>query len=73
MASILLVAGVLALGRTLELPPSFLRFELLALFALAVAVYPMMRSDGALSGREGGILLADWLLFVAAELWLTFA
>jgi hypothetical protein len=33
----------------------------------------MMRSDGALSGREGGILLAAWLLFVAAELWLTFA
>ena len=53
--------------------PSLMRFELPALFALAAATYPMMRSDGALSGREGGILLAAWLLFVAAELWLTFA
>lgn len=70
MASILLVAGVLALGRTLELPPSFLRFELLALFALAVAVYPMMRSDGELSRREGLTLLVTYCLFVIVEGWL---
>lgn len=70
LCNILLVLGVLALGRTLELPSSFLRFEVLALFALAVAVYPMMRSDGELSRREGTALLVTYFLFVIAEGWL---
>lgn len=72
MASLLFMLGALLLWQPLASVPSLLRFELPALFALAAATYPMMRSDGALSGREGGILLIAYLLFVAAELWLTF-
>ncbi len=70
MCNILLVLGVLALCHTLELPPSLLRFELLALFALALAVYPMMRSDGELSRREGLALIVTWFLFIVVEWWL---
>jgi len=33
----------------------------------------MMRSDGALSRREGGVLLAAYLLFVVVEIWLASA
>jgi cation:H+ antiporter len=73
MASLLFLLGAVLLWQPMASVPSLMRFELPALFALAAATYPMMRSDGALSGREGGILLAAWLLFVAAELWLTFA
>ncbi len=70
MGNVLLVLGALALGRTLELPPSLLRFEILALFALSVAVYPMMRSDGELSRREGLVLLVTYLLLIVVEWWL---
>lgn len=73
MASLLFLLGALLLWQPLGSVPSLMRFELPALFALAAATYPMMRSDGSLSGREGGVLLVAWLLFVATELWLTFA
>ena len=73
LAAILLVLGGLALTHPLALPASIGRFELPVLFTLAVAVYPMMRSDGELSRREGVVLVLAWLAFLATELWLTFA
>ena len=73
LCSMLLVLGALALWHPLALPPSLLRFELPALFALALAIYPMMRSDGELSRREGAVLLVAYVLFVAAEWWLVAA
>lgn len=70
-ANLLLVLGALALYQPVAISPSLIRFELPALFALAMAVYPMMRSDGELSRREGWILLASYVLIIAVELWLT--
>lgn len=73
LGNILLLLGALAIWHPLALAPSLGRFEIPALFALALAVYPMMRSDGELSRREGGVLLAAYVLFVLAEFWLTLA
>ena len=73
LAAILLVLGGLAVLHPLAVPASISRFELPVLFTLAVAVYPMMRTDGELSRREGALLVLAWLAFLATELWLTFA
>ncbi len=73
LASILLVLGALVIVHPLSIPASISRFELPVLFTLAVAVYPMMRSDGELSRREGALLVLAWFAFFATELWLTFA
>lgn len=73
IAAILLMLGGLVIVHPLTIPASIGRFELPVLFTLAVAVYPMMRSDGELSRREGGLLLLAWFAFFATELWLTFA
>ena len=70
LCNMLLLLGALALWQPLAVPPSLLRFELPALFALALAIYPMMRSDGELSRREGVVLLIAYALIVAAEWWL---
>lgn len=72
-ASLLLVLGALALWQQPSVSASLMRFELPALFALALAVYPMMRSDGELSRREGIVLLVCYVLIVAVELVLTSA
>ena len=71
LCSLLLLLGVLAIWRPLALAPSLLRFELPALFAFALAVYPMMRSDGELSRREGGALLLAWVLLTVLQLWIS--
>lgn len=71
LCNLLLLLGAYALWQPLT--PALLRFELPALFALALAVYPMMRSDGELSRREGLVLLCAYVLFLIAELWLTSA
>lgn len=73
LAAILLVLGGLAVLYPLAVPASISRFELPVLFTLAVAVYPMMRSDGELSRREGVLLVLAWFAFLTTELWLTFA
>ncbi len=73
LSAILLLLGGLAIIHPMALPPSLLRLELPVLFAIALAVYPMMRSDGELSSREGVVLLLAWSAFVAIELWLSFA
>jgi cation:H+ antiporter len=66
--SILLIAGGLALWQTLGVARSLQQIELPALAALAVALYPMMRSDGELSRREGVILVVAYALFLALEI-----
>jgi len=71
LCNLLLLLGAYALWQPLA--PALVRFELPALFALALAVYPMMRSDGELSRREGLVLLGAYALFIIAELWLTSA
>lgn len=73
LTAILLVLGGLALIHPLALPASIVRLELPVLFAIALAVYPMMRSDGELTSREGGVLLLAWLAFIAIEIGLFFA
>jgi cation:H+ antiporter len=73
VGSLLLLGGALALWRQPGASRSLQHIEIPALMALAVAIYPMMRSDGELSRREGGILLAAYLLFLAGEAWLTLA
>jgi cation:H+ antiporter len=66
----LLLAGGLALWQPVGAPRSLQHIEIPALIALAVAIYPMMRSDGELSRREGVILLVAQAIFVFAEVWL---
>jgi cation:H+ antiporter len=73
LAATLLLFGGVVLAHALAIPASIWRFELPILLTLAVAVYPMMRSDGELSRREGAVLLLAWLGFLAIELWLSFA
>ena len=73
LAATLLLFGGVVLAHALAIPASIWRFELPILLTLAVAVYPMMRSDGELSRREGAMLLLAWLGFLAIELWLSFA
>jgi cation:H+ antiporter len=71
LGSILLLTGGLALWQPLAAAESLSRIELPVLAALAVALYPMMRSDGALSRREGAVLLITYMTWVLGEAWLT--
>jgi cation:H+ antiporter len=72
MSAILLVLGAFSVLHPLAIPASMLHVELPVLLTLAVAIYPMMRSDGELSPREGVLLLLAYLAFAAIEIWLTF-
>jgi cation:H+ antiporter len=71
LACVLLLLGALALWHPLSVPASLVRIEWPIVGALAVAVYPMMRSDGTLSAREGGVLLGSFAVFVLVEIGLT--
>ena len=71
IGSVLLVAGILALWQPFGAARSLQHIEIPALVVLAVAIYPMMKSDGELSRREGVILLAAYALFLIGEAWLT--
>lgn len=70
LGSVLLLVGVLALWMTPGVAQSLQRIELPALFALALALYPMMRSGSELSRSEGGILVALYVIFLIGETWL---
>lgn len=70
LCNLLLLLGVLAITTAPVIEPSLLHFELPALFALALAIYPMMRSDGQLSSREGIVLTLAGIIFIAAQLWI---
>jgi len=69
LVNLTLLFGALVLVTPIAIPPSLIRVELPVLFALALAVYPMILSDGELSRREGGILLLAGALFIAGEVW----
>jgi cation:H+ antiporter len=71
IGSVLLLAGGLALWQTVGAARSLQHIEIPALIVLAVAIYPMMKSDGELSRREGVILVAAYVLFLIGEIWLT--
>ena len=65
-----LVLGGMAAFRALPVPASFVRFEVPAAIAFAVALYPMLRGDLRVSRVEGGILVAAyaaWLVFAARD------
>ena len=71
IGSVLLLTGLLALWQPVGAARSLQHIEIPALIVLAVAIYPMMRSDGELSRREGVILVAAYALFLIGEAWLT--
>jgi len=71
IGSVLLLAGGLSLWQTVGAARSLQHIEIPALVVLGVAIYPMMKSDGELSRREGAILLAAYALFLVGEAWLT--
>jgi cation:H+ antiporter len=71
IGALLLLAGGLALWQAVGVARSLQHIEIPALIALVAAIYPMMRSDGELSRREGVILLAAYAVFLILEAWLT--
>jgi len=73
LGSVLLVAGILALWQPVGAARSLQHIEIPALVVLAVAIYPMMKSDGELSRREGAILVVAYALFLIGEAWMTHA
>lgn len=63
------VLGGMAAFRATPVPTSFVHFEVPAALALALVLYPMLRGDLRVSRREGGILLAAFVAWVAFELY----
>lgn len=67
VVNLLLVVGLLALGRPFEVSTSLLHVEIPALIAFALSFFPMIRGDAVVSRREGLVLV---LAFVAWVFWL---
>jgi cation:H+ antiporter len=69
VVNLLLVVGLLALGRPFALSTSLLHVEIPALIAFALAFFPMIRGDAVVSRREGLLLVlafagwVAWLLY----------
>ncbi|MGN6513489.1 MAG: calcium/sodium antiporter [Lysobacteraceae bacterium] len=66
--NLLVVVGGMAAFRDVPLPASFVRFEVPAAFAFALALYPMLRGDLRISKVEGGVLFAAFLAWLGFEL-----
>ena len=66
--NLLVVVGGMAVFRDVPLPNSFVRLEVPAALAFALALYPMLRGDLRISKAEGGVLFAAFLAWVAFEL-----
>lgn len=66
--NLLVILGGMAAFNTLPLPASFVRFELPAALVLALMLVPMVRGDLSISRREGGVLLAAFVGWLALEL-----
>ena len=66
--NLLLVVGGMALLRPLAVPTSLVAVELPAAMAFALALYPLLAGDLRLSRREGAVLFAGFLAWVAYEL-----
>lgn len=63
----LAIVGGMALLQPLALPASFVRFELPAVLALALLVYPLLRSGRRVSAQEGAILCLAFAAWVVLE------
>lgn len=66
--NLLAIVGGMAVFAPLALPASFVRFELPAVMALTLLVYPLLRSDRRVSRQEGAILCLAFAAWVALEL-----
>lgn len=64
----LAIVGGMAAVQPLALPASFVKFELPAVLALTLLVYPLLRSGRRISQQEGGILCLAFLAWVTLEL-----
>jgi len=70
--NLLFIVGGMAIWRPVLVPASFIGFELPAVMAFALALYPMLAGDLRLAKREGIILVAlfvAWLLCELAMAW----
>lgn len=67
LVNVVLLLAVLAVWRPLPMAHSLRWVEIPALLALALALYPMLRSDCALSRREAVILLLAYIVFLVVE------
>ena len=72
LVNILLVLGGMALiGHGIDMPASFVRYELPAAFAFGALMLPVLRGDMRVSRNEGVVLfiaLLAWLAFEALQL-----
>lgn len=66
--NLLFIVGGMAAIHPLVLPASFIGFELPAAMAFALVLYPILACDLRVSRREGGILVALFLAWIAFEL-----
>jgi cation:H+ antiporter len=67
LANLLLAIGAMALLRPLSVPPELVSFDLPAAMALALVFTPALGGDLKLARREGGLLLALFLGWLALE------
>lgn len=65
--NILLIIGVSAAVHPLLVNPGLLWVELPMMLGFAVLLYPMMKGDLRIDRREGGLLMAAFLAFLAFE------
>jgi cation:H+ antiporter len=69
----LVVLGGMAMLAPVPVPESFVRIEVPAAMALTLALYPLLGGDLRLSRREGMVLVALFVAWVAYELATVFA
>src|SRR5690606_650044 len=67
LVNLRLVVGGMALVRDVQVPASFVRFELRAALVLAALLLPMLRGGLEVSRAEGAVLLAAFLAWVGFE------
>lgn len=68
--NLLVVIGGMAAFRDLPVPASFVRLELPAALALALVLFPMLRSELRVSRAEGAVLVVAFLAWVGWEVFL---
>ncbi len=62
--NVLVIVGGMAVLQPVAVPASFVSLELPAAMAFVLALYPILGGDLRISRREGGVLLALFLLWV---------
>ena len=66
--NLLAIVGGMAVFAPLALPASFVRFELPAVMALTLLVYPLLRSDRRVNRQEGVVLCLAFVAWLVLEL-----